>query len=787
MQIFINRLESEVEACRKEQPYEIRPPSSTSHSQAAGSAADDQSAPGSHESESESMDVDPSSASTSSSHPVPYATEPVAGVTCLPQRAALLKSMLNFLKKAIQDSSFSDSIRHVMDGSLPAALKHIISNAEYYGPSLFLLGTDVVTVYVFQEPSLLSSLQDSGLTDVVLHALLVKDVPATREVLGSLPNVFSALCLNARGLASFVACKPFQRLFKVLLSPDYLPAMRRRRSSDPMGDTATNLGNAMDELMRHQPSLRTDATAGIIKLLEELCALGHDPNYIASSRTQKFEAIQSSSTRAGPGEGAGGGSSDEEEDEEEEATSSSNAVPAARGGVGSIEVEAGAGAGPSEKTPVPLVDYVLNVMKFVDAILSNNSTDDHCREFVHQRGLIPLMGILGLPNLPVDFPVTPACQAVAAVCKSILNLAHEPQVLKQGLDHLQAVLNTLQQLHKPLDHPGGSVLLRELASSSNPAEAITSPNATPLLHAMAAAHAYIMMFVHVCRTGQSDIRTLSINHWGSAIGLPVLKGLSKLYTSLVWESTVLLALCSDEPLPPGCQFGKADLEKLLPAELKCMAEGSMQTSSGAAEVGTNSVAAALQALSTEPSPPAAMEIDSDQVTENKEQRLARPDKLSPAQQHQMKMVKPLLSTASRLGRALAELFGLLVKLCVGSPIRHRRAHQTPPAPLIPTPAAQAVAGALTQLLASGLAWEPPVTSPTPKFRLTFLICSVGFTSPMLFDEKKLPYHLMLHKFVSCGGQAAFFEAFNWALSAGGRVPLDQGLEYPDLPEGKDVT
>ena len=110
-------------------------------------------------------------------------------------------------------------------------------------------------------------------------------------------------------------------------------------------------------------------------------------------------------------------------------------------------------------------------------------------------------------------------------------------------------------------------------------------------------------------------------------------------------------------------------------------------------------------------------------------------------------VKPLLSTASRLGRAPAELFGLLVKLCVGSPIRHRRAHQTPPTPMNPTPAAQMVAGALTQLLASGLAWQPPATSPTPKFRLTFLICSVGFTSPMLFDEKKLPYHLMLHKYV----------------------------------------
>lgn len=35
-----------------------------------------------------------------------------AGMQCIPQRAALLKSMLNFLKKAIQDPAFSDGIRH---------------------------------------------------------------------------------------------------------------------------------------------------------------------------------------------------------------------------------------------------------------------------------------------------------------------------------------------------------------------------------------------------------------------------------------------------------------------------------------------------------------------------------------------------------------------------------------------------------------------------------------------------------------------------------------------------
>lgn len=411
--------------------------------------------------------------------------------SCLPQRAALLKSMLNFLKKAIQDAAFSESIRHVMEGALPTSLRHIISNAEYYGPSLFLLATDVVTVYVFQEPSLLYSLQDSGLTDVVLQALLKKDVPPTREVLGSLPNVFSALCLNSRGLAAFVQYKPFDRLFEVLLSPIYLQAMRRRRSSDPMGDTASNLGNAMDELMRHQPSLKTEATRAIIRLLEDLVKLGTDEQYIcwraqnnknddsncsgnnsnsstnsngrhsihvrvmhnsnsrgvnnnvgigsvmlgnathsvhhSSARLNDRGNNADSNSNTSPGNvgvvggngNDGTGSSDEDDDDEEEASTSSHHnrrdvdASISREGIQTTSLL-------SERTPIPLIDYILNVMKFVDAILSNNSTDDHCREFVNQGGLQPLLRILSLPNLPVDSPITASAQGVAAVCKSIL-------------------------------------------------------------------------------------------------------------------------------------------------------------------------------------------------------------------------------------------------------------------------------------------------------------------------------------------------------------------------------
>lgn len=151
---------------------------------------------------------------------------------------------------------------------------------------------------------------------------------------------------------------------------------------------------------------------------------------------------------------------------------------------------------------------------------------------------------------------------------------------------------------------------------------------------------------------------------------------------------------------------------------------------------------------------------------------------------QLKYIKPLLGASSRLGRALAELFGLLVKLCVGTPVRQRRGQNIVSAPVFPSPYARSVATALNYLLANGLNSEKLPPSPIPKFKLTFLICSVGFTSPMLFDEKRYPYHLMLQKFISLGGQATFFNTFKWALSANNTIPLEEGLEDPDLPEGE---
>lgn len=82
------------------------------------------------------------------------------------------------------------------------------------------------------------------------------------------------------------------------------------------------------------------------------------------------------------------------------------------------------------------------------------------------------------------------------------NLAHEGQVLDKGLEKLHAVLQRLDVLDRTIETPGSSVLLRELANSKNPIEAVSNCLETPILHDMTAVHSLIMMFIHVCRTGQ---------------------------------------------------------------------------------------------------------------------------------------------------------------------------------------------------------------------------------------------------------------------------------------------
>lgn len=744
LNIFLERLEAEVKICRKElcedlddvemnqnidetssdsqQPMDVDSPKTPNF---VGTCDDDN--------QPTNLSSQPQTSNQQIKSESQPSTAPPKDIQCYTQRAALLKSMLNFLKKAVQDSTFSDCIRHLMDGSLPKSLRHIISNANYYGSSLFLLSIELVSAYVFQEPALLSSLQESQLTKDILDAILDKPLPPTREILSALPNTFSALCLNNAGLQAFQARKPFEKIFRVLISPDYLPAMRRRKA-DVSNDTATNLGNSMDELMRHQPSLRGDVVTAITILLKELCELGENPGYICCTKPSGKSSEQSinsvnvdvrtSSQQISTNEGAG--FSDDEDDDDEDSASTLVPNPST---LKSTLTPTKAPTLQSEtvKTPVPLGDYILNVMRFLDAILTNNSTDDHVREFLRQDGLVPLLKLMRLKNLPIDFPTTQSCNAVSSVCRSILALARDPKVVQEALKSLDEVLEDLQVLHKPLSSRGGSVLLEEygqIANNTNISDPNVLSNLTPLLHSMSAAHAYIVMFSCINRSNHLETRNICINHWGKDRGLEVLKKMSRLYMALVWESTVLITITKGDQTCQTSQqlkntnhtatntdnYGLTQLDRLPVVGIS--SEADMDDSQPQQTTSSDVLPERLELRSTKTdSTQTTTNMDVDDTSKSSSDRRSK-SKSKKIFFEQSRLIKPLLVGTSRLGKGLAELFALLVKLSVGSPLRHRRNnHNVPNTPTIPSVAAQSVASVFAKLIAEGLSWEVPPSLP----------------------------------------------------------------------------
>lgn len=752
LNIFVERLEAEVKICRKElnddnddiemnqvddtssdsQPMDVDSPKTPTNSALNADTG-----------KTHIQTIDQSTSTKPRLQPTSQANK---DIQCYTQRGALLKSMLNFLKKAIQDSTFSDCIRHLMDGSLPKSLRHIISNANYYGSSLFLLSIELVSAYVFQEPALLSSLQESQLTKDILDSILDKPLPPTREILAALPNTFSALCLNNAGLQAFQARKPFEKVFRVLISPEYLPAMRRRKA-DLANDTATNLGNSMDELMRHQPSLRADVVTAIINLLKELCEFGDNPLYTCSTKLSS----KSSEPVANPvnidlrplqqsiNNNESAVYTDEEEEDEEDSASPPVATnrdsSAALNKVIATPSRAPVQHSEPVRTPVPLVDYILNVMRFVDAILTNNSTDDHVREFLRQDGLVPLLRLMRLKNLPIDFPSTQACGGISSVCRSIIALARDPKVIQEAIKSLDLVLDELQTLHKPLSSPGGSVLLEEysqVASAINSGDPNVLSNSTPILHSMSAAHAYVVMFSCITRSNHMETKNICLSHWGQDPGLEVLKKMSKLYMALVWESTILITITKGDqqagqyqnqkgavqaPVPTSENYGLAQLDRLpvmgVSAESEQDESQPPSTQQSGSEANVTSERPETRSISTRTDftqTTSSMDVDDCSKSSSTERRTKSRGKRVFVEQS--KLIKPLLVSTSRLGKGLAELFALLIKLCVGSPVRHRRNNTSMPnAPVVPSAPAQNISSVFARLISDGLSWDMPSTLP----------------------------------------------------------------------------
>lgn len=188
---------------------------------------------------------------------------------------------------------------------------------------------------------------------------------------------------------------------------------------------------------------------------------------------------------------------------------------------------------------------------------------------------------------------------------------------------------------------------------------------------------------------------MCVNQWASARGLPVLKQLSRLYRALVWEGFILHAAASDEG---GCITKGGAIDPTTPAYIEVSEnQESMSSSSRSLLVTLGNVGRGLLPTYHEP---AASSSASSKPSEAAVAALVTSSTLRPL----------LLSLTSRVGRSLAELMSLLVRMGTGTLHRPQRrgvgANVPPYHP--PTPEAIAICQEATDLLVESLRWKVPL-------------------------------------------------------------------------------
>ena len=136
-------------------------------------------------------------------------------------------------------------------------------------------------------------------------------------------------------------------------------------------------------------------------------------------------------------------------------------------------------------------------------MLISNSTEDHCQEFVRQGGLKPLMEIFRLPNLPLEFPYSHACQAANGLVKNVMAFCRNETVLTEAFSHMDIVLKEINELRGRGVEAGGSSMLSEWSKSTpNNEEALRDAQNTPLLHRLCYMHSYVSMMNTICKLSQ---------------------------------------------------------------------------------------------------------------------------------------------------------------------------------------------------------------------------------------------------------------------------------------------
>jgi E3 ubiquitin-protein ligase HUWE1 len=188
--------------------------------------------------------------------------------------AGLLKALFRSIQRLLTSAGTLESVRNLTETQLPLSIKLIIQNKAVFGYQIYSLAINMMSTLIHSEPTSLVILQETGLPEALYDAIDSGIEPAF-DVIAAIPSALGALCLNEVGLQQLNERQAIPAIFAVFTSERHARILRDR-------DHASVVGSTIDELIRHQPSLKKTVLEATLTFLSEIDRIGKAVDVTAS-------------------------------------------------------------------------------------------------------------------------------------------------------------------------------------------------------------------------------------------------------------------------------------------------------------------------------------------------------------------------------------------------------------------------------------------------------------------------------------------------------------------------
>ncbi|KAG8747810.1 hypothetical protein FRC10_011255 [Ceratobasidium sp. 414] len=431
-------------------------------------------------------------------------------------RSSLLKHIIRSMHRMMQSSGTAEGLRTLIDSSLVKSVKLIMQNKVLFGPAIYSIAINIMAMFVHNEPTSLAILQEAHIPDVFYDAIESGIEPAI-EVITSVPNAIGALCLNQAGQNQFNERKSVMpTFFSIFTSEPHIKVLLEK-------DNANAIGGAVDELVRHHPTLKDVVFESIVGTLQKVEDLGN-AFQVPKEQENLYRLIATTSSEpireppaATPAWLAVG---------QESAVASGVATPAAP----EIDEQEAAKV---ERGDNAIASHIDIVCRFLDGMFQHVP---HCHEFVsNTNGLDRLARLYALPCLPLGYGASVAADSMVQLLRSMTEVA-ATQTLASLTKHVRQSLDeTKAYWEEPSDQSRLAQLMNQ-AVQGNLDEANAEYRKLFTLHLRVnlLADIYTTVGYAHSRGGPPLIQTLSGPDSGD-----ILPKLGALHRAFVWEHAAL--------------------------------------------------------------------------------------------------------------------------------------------------------------------------------------------------------------------------------------------------------